>query len=138
MKRGDFLIIEDEIMMVSNSAVTTVIRGVLGTNAVAHEKEVSVRKIKPIPTENRRYSILRASGHTFEYVGFGPGNYSTAMPQVQDRVRSEEEELIAQSLQTRGGFVVYTGMNDGGDFYIGNLKIEAGSNSIKFLSLIHI
>ena len=24
-------------------------------------------------------------------------------------------------------------MNDGGDFYIGNLKIEAGSNSIKFL-----
>jgi hypothetical protein len=133
LRRGDFLIIEDEIVMVSNTAVTTVIRGALGTNAVAHEKEVSVRKIKPIPTENRRYSILRASGHTFEYVGFGPGNYSTAMPQVQDRVRSEEEELIAQSLQTRGGFVVYTGMNDGGDFYIGNLKIEAGSNSIKFL-----
>ena len=133
LKRGDFLIIEDEIVMVSNTAVTTVIRGALGTNAVAHGKEVSVRKIKPIPTENRRYSILRASGHTFEYVGFGPGNYSTAMPQVQDRVRSEEEELIAQSLQTRGGFVVYTGMNDGGDFYIGNLKIEAGSNSIKFL-----
>ena len=79
LKRGDFLIIEDEIVMVSNTAVTTVIRGVLGTNAVAHEKEVSVRKIKPIPTENRRYSILRASGHTFEYVGFGPGNYSTSM-----------------------------------------------------------
>ena len=120
--------------MVSNSAVTTVIRGVLGTNAVAHTKEVSVRKIKPIPTENRRYSVLRASGHTFEYVGFGPGNYSTSMPQVQDRVRSEEEELIAQSLQTRGGFVVYTGMNDAGDFYIGNIKIEAGSNSLKFLN----
>ena len=84
MRRGDFLIIEDEIVMISNTAITTVIRGVLGTNAVAHEKEVSVRKIKPIPTENRRYSILRASGHTFEYVGFGPGNYSTAMPQVQD------------------------------------------------------
>ena len=134
LKRGDFLIIEDEIVMVSNTAVTTVIRGVLGTNAVAHEKEVSVRKIKPIPTENRRYSILRASGHTFEYVGFGPGNYSTAMPQVQDRVRSEEEELIAQSLQTRGGFVVYTGMNDAGDFYIGNIKIEAGSNSLKVLN----
>ena len=120
--------------MISNTAITTVIRGVLGTNAVAHEKEVSVRKIKPIPTENRRYSILRASGHTFEYVGFGPGNYSTAMPQVQDRVRSEDEELIAQSLQTRGGFVVYSGMNDAGDFYIGGIKIEAGSNSLKFLN----
>ena len=119
--------------MVSNSAITTVIRGALGTNALAHEKELSVRKIKPIPSENRRYSILRASGHTFEYVGFGPGNYSTSMPQVQDRVRSEDEELIAQSLQTRGGFVVYSGMNDAGDFYIGGIKIEAGSNSIKFL-----
>ncbi len=134
LRRGDFLIIEDEIVMISNTAITTVIRGVLGTNAVAHEKEVSVRKIKPIPTENRRYSILRASGHTFEYVGFGPGNYSTAMPQVQDRVRSEDEELIAQSLQTRGGFVVYSGMNDAGDFYIGGIKIEAGSNSLKFLN----
>ena len=134
LRRGDFLIIEDEIMMVSNSAITTVIRGALGTNAVAHEKEVSVRKIKPIPSENRRYSILRASGHTFEYVGFGPGNYSTSMPQVQDRVRSEDEELIAQSLQTRGGFVVYSGMNDAGDFYIGGIKIEAGSNSLKFLN----
>ena len=134
LRRGDFLIIEDEIVMISNTAITTVIRGVLGTNAVAHEKEVSVRKIKPIPTENRRYSVLRASGHTFEYVGFGPGNYSTAMPQVQDRVRSEDEELIAQSLQTRGGFVVYSGMNDAGDFYIGGIKIEAGSNSLKFLN----
>jgi len=133
LKRGDFLIIEDEIVMVSNSAVTTVIRGVLGTNAVAHTKEVSVRKIKPIPTENRRYSVLRASGHTFEYVGFGPGNYSTSMPQVQDRVRSEEEELIAQSLQTRGGFVVYTGMNDQGDFYIGNVKIDSATNALKFV-----
>ena len=133
LRRGDFLIIEDEIVMVSNSAVTTVIRGVLGTNAVAHTKEVSVRKIKPIPTENRRYSVLRASGHTFEYVGFGPGNYSTAMPQVQDRVRSQEEELIAQSLQTRGGFVVYTGMNDAGDFYIGNVKIDSATNSLKFV-----
>ena len=133
LKRGDFLIIEDEIVMVSNFAATTVIRGVLGTNAVAHNKEVSVRKIKPIPIENRRYSVLRASGHTFEYVGFGPGNYSTSMPQVQDRVRSKEEELIAQSLQTRGGFIVYTGMNDQGDFFIGNVKIDSATNSLKFV-----
>ena len=133
LRRGDFLIIEDEIVMISNSAITTVIRGVLGTNAVAHTKEVSVRRIKPLPIENRRYSVLRASGHTFEYVGFGPGNYSTAMPQVQDRVRSEEEELIAQSLQTRGGFVVYTGMNDQGDFYIGNVKIDSATNKLKFV-----
>jgi microcystin-dependent protein len=52
------------------------------------------------------------------------------MPQVQDRRRSEREELISQSVQHRGGFVVYSGMNDQGDFYIGKLKIEAGSSEI--------
>ena len=133
LRRGDFLQIEDEIVMVSNTQITTVLRGVLGTNAVTHDKEVSVRRIRPIPVENRRYSVLRASGHTFEYVGFGPGNYSTAMPQVQDRVRSDKEELTAQSLQTRGGFIVYTGMNDQGDFYIGNVKVDSATNKLKLV-----
>ena len=133
LRRGDYLLIDDEIVMISNSLITTIIRGVLGTNAVAHVKNTSVRKIKALPVENRRYSVLRASGHTFEYVGFGPGNYSTAMPQVQDRIRSKEEELISQSLQTRGGFVVYTGMNDQGDFYIGNVKIDSATNSLQFV-----
>ena len=130
LRRGDFLQIDDEIVMVSNSNVTTIIRGVMGTNADEHVVNTAVRKIKVLPIESRRYSILRASGHTFEYVGFGPGNYSTAMPQVQDRRRSEREELISQSVQHRGGFVVYSGMNDEGDFYIGKLKIEAGSSEI--------
>ena len=130
LRRGDFLQIEDEIVMVSNSNITSLIRGVMGTNATDHDAEVAVRKIKVLPVESRRYSVLRASGHTFEYVGFGPGNYSTAMPQTQDRRRSEREELIAQSIQHRGGFVVYSGMNDSGDFYIGGLKIAAGSGEL--------
>ena len=130
LRRGDFLQIDDEIVMVSNSNITTIIRGVMGTNADEHPVNSAARKIKVLPIESRRYSILRASGHTFEYVGFGPGNYSTAMPQVQDRRRSEREELISQSVQHRGGFIVYSGMNDQGDFYIGKLKIEAGSSEI--------
>ena len=52
-----------------------------------------IKKIKPIPIEFRRPSILRASGHTFEYVGYGPGNYSTALPQLQNRSLTEREEL---------------------------------------------
>ena len=56
-----------------------------------------VRKIKLRPIELRRHSIIRASGHTFEYVGFGPGNYSTAFPDRQDRVLSDQEELLSQS-----------------------------------------
>ena len=74
------------------------------------------------PVELRRNSIIRASGHTFEYVGFGGGNYSAALPEKQDRSLSTQEELISQSLKFDGGVNVYTGMNDAGDFYIGNKK----------------
>ena len=81
-------------------------------------------------TELRRPSILRSGNHTFEYVGFGPGNYSTAMPQTQDRVLATKEQLLSQSRQTRGGFVIYTGMNDSGDFYIGKLKFEASGGTL--------
>ena len=60
------------------------------------------------PVELRRHSIIRASGHTFEYVGFGPGNYSTAFPDKQDRQLSFEEEILAQSTRRDGGAVFYT------------------------------
>ena len=36
--------------------------------------------------ELRRPSIARAGNHTFEYLGFGPGNYSTGLPQRQEVV----------------------------------------------------
>ena len=129
LKRGDYLLIEDEIVRVSNES-NGLLRGLLGTNAVEHADNAPVRRIKVLPVEGRRYSILRASGHTFEYVGFGPGNYSTAMPQTQDRVLATKEQLLSQSRQTRGGFVIYTGMNDSGDFYIGKLKFEASGGTL--------
>ena len=62
----------------------TVVRGSLGTNSENHLIDSQIKKIKPLPIELRRPSILRSSGHTFEYVGFGPGNYSTALPQLQN------------------------------------------------------
>ena len=69
--------------------------------------------------------MIRASGHTFEYVGYGPGNYSTALPQTQDRVLDDKQQLLAQSLSSRGGSVVYSGMNDRGEYFIGRKKIDA-------------
>ena len=125
LRRGDYLQIEDEIVRISNKDCNSIIRGVLGTNATNHDKNVAAQRIKILPVESRRYSILRASGHTFEYVGFGPGNYSTAMPSAQDRILSDEQQLIAQSVQTRGGLVVYTGMNDKGEFYVGRNRTDA-------------
>ena len=124
--KGDFIQIKDEIMRVADEPTTTtlnVIRGQLGTDSKDYPMGEVLRKISPIPVELRRPSIIRASGHTFEYLGFGPGNYSTALPQRQDRVRAEKEIINSQSRVSFGGVAVYTGMNDSGDFYIGNKRI---------------
>ena len=102
-------------------------RGVLGTRRTTHVNNSVVRTIRVNPVEFRRNSILRASGHTFEYVGYGPGNYSNALPDRQDRQLSESEEFLSQSVKSNGGVVVYTGMNDQGDFYIGNKKVSSAT-----------
>tara|TARA_A100000172_G_scaffold81164_1_gene73502 strand:+ start:19 stop:5928 length:5910 start_codon:yes stop_codon:yes gene_type:complete len=129
---GSYIQIEDEILRVSKNSLTgsgnnkiTVIRGVLGTSPLIHANGSYIQKIKPIPIEFHRPSILRASGHTFEYLGYGPGNYSTALPQVQIKTLTEREEFLSQSQERSGGAVVYTGMNDKGDFYIGNNRKSA-------------
>jgi hypothetical protein len=105
----------------------TVLRGALGTNVTAHTTGSLIRRINPIAIEFRRPSILRASGQTFEYLGYGPGNYSTGLPQVQVKTLSEREAFLVQSQQRSGGVVVYTGMNNDGDFFIGNTKYSASS-----------
>ena len=120
---GCYIQVDDEIMRVSLPTVTadneiTVIRGALGTRVESHPNGSLIRKIKPIPVEFRRPSVLRASGHTFEYLGYGPGNYSTALPQLQTVSLSEQEEFLSQAQERSAGAVVYTGMNDKGDFYI--------------------
>ena len=131
---GSYVQIEGEILRVSANTIGTssgdnleFIRGALGTISASHPQGVLIKKIKPLPIELRRPSILRASGHTFEYVGYGPGNYSTALPQLQNRSLTEREEFLSQSQETSCGNVVYTGMNDKGDFYIGNTKISSSS-----------
>jgi len=130
LKIGDFLLIDNEIVKISstvNSNIIPVIRGVLGSVIETHLSGAVVRKVSPIPIEFRRHSILRASGHTFEYVGFGPGNYSTSLPDSQDRLISPQEELLSQSFKSDGGITVFTGMNNDGDFYIGNKKISSAT-----------
>ena len=127
---GDYLQIDDEIVRIkttlSNPATNPVyvFRGVLGTKAVSHVVDSVVRRVKPQPTELRRHSINRASGHTFEYVGYGPGNYSTAFPDKQDRQVSSQEELLSQTTRREGGVNFFTGMNDKGISYSGNKKLS--------------
>ena len=131
---GSYIQIGNEIMRVSSSTLSgssnneiSVIRGTLGTIKSKHLNGAVVKKIKPLPVEFRRPSILRASGHTFEYVGYGPGNYSTGLPQVQVKTLDEREEFLTQSQERSCGTVVYTGMNNRGDFFIGNKKINSST-----------
>ena len=124
---GSYLQYGGEIMRVKRYTSGTpievkVIRGAFGTLRETIVNDGLVKSIKLLPIELRRPSILRASGHTFEYLGYGPGNYSTGLPQVQDRTLSEREEFLSQAQERSGGVVVYTGMNNKGDFYIGNTK----------------
>ena len=105
----------------------SVIRGSMGTVIESHKVGSLIKKIKLDPIALHRPSILRASGHTFEYLGYGPGNYSTGLPQVQVRTLSETEEFLVQAQETSCGTVLYTGMDSDGDFYIGNTKYSAQS-----------
>ena len=83
--------------------------------------------------ELRRPSIARAGNHTFEYLGFGPGNYSTGLPARQEVVLTEIQDFYAQSKKQDGGLVFYTGLNSNGDLYIGNRKIDAITGEEVFL-----
>ena len=129
-KKGDYITINAEILRLASDAasnVFTVLRGQFSTTSSANDAGAVVRKIRILPMEIRRPSILRASGHTFEYLGYGPGNYSTGLPVKQDRILSNEEVLVSQAREQDGGTVVYTGMNDRGEFYSGATKINGAT-----------
>ena len=83
--------------------------------------------------ELRRPSIARAGNHTFEYLGFGPGNYSTGLPARQEVLLTPTQDFYAQSKKQDGGLVFYTGLNSNGDLYIGNRKIDAITGEEVFL-----
>jgi hypothetical protein len=130
---GSYIQIGNEIMRVasiSDGSSATIIRGIFGTVQENHAINSLIRKINPLAVEFRRPSIVRASGHTFEYLGYGPGNYSTGLPQVQVKTLSEEEQFFSQAQERSCGVVVYTGMNNNGDFFNGNTKTVAASGEV--------
>ena len=124
-RRGDYCMINGEIVRFTSDNINNVLRGQFGTLASPAITGTTIKKIKVLAMELRRPSILRASGHTFEYLGYGSGNYSTSLPQKQDRVLSDQETLSAQKKELDGGTVVYTGMNDSGDFFTGYKKLSS-------------
>ena len=128
--RGDYIQVGNEIIRLTKLNSTNIFaieRAMFGTLKTTATSGTVVQKIKIIPMELRRPSYMRASGHTFEYLGYGPGNYSTAVPQKQTRKLSEDDVLVSQSREVSGGTVVYSGMNDLGEFYSGSKKLNSAS-----------
>jgi hypothetical protein len=133
-QRGDHILVNSEIVrLASTSNPFSVIRGEFGTFKTTAVSGSLIKKINVIPVEVRRPSFMRASGHTFEYLGYGPGNYSTGMPQKQSKILSEDEVLVSQAREQRGGTVVYTGMNDLGEFFTGSKKLSSATGEEKVI-----
>ena len=86
--------------------------------------------VAPIAVEFRRHSILRSGNHTFEYLGFGPGNYSTAFPQTQVETLSADQIKFSQSIKEEAGVAFYSGLNSNGDLFIGNQVINPVTGQI--------
>ena len=129
-KIGDYIRIDDEIMRIKTSVASNpvkVFRGMMGTKTATHVLGSVIKRVLVEPIELRRPSIIRASGHTFEYLGYGPGNYSTALPEKQIQQPNIKQQLAAQSFNSAGGITVFTGMNDRGDFFVGNKKISSNT-----------
>ena len=104
-----------------------VFRGVVGTRVPPTLMDRRFKKSLYYQLNLGEHQSPEASGHTFEYIGYGPGNYSTRLPQRQAGQPTLNEQLLSQSFRSNGGINVYTGMNDRGDFYIGNKRISSNT-----------
>ena len=105
----------------------------------SEDRLIPIKGISQFPSEERLYvelrrpSIARSGNHTFEYLGFGPGNYSTGFPLRQEVILTDTQDFYAQAKREDGGIVFYTGLNSNGDLYIGNKKINAITGEETFL-----
>jgi hypothetical protein len=130
LSRGDYVQINNEVLrLASNPAgnIFTVLRSQFGTIKTTAAVGTVVTKIKVLPMEVRRPSFMMASGHTFRYLGYGSGNYSTAVPQKQNRILTEDDVLKSQAKELSGGTVIYDGLNDRGDNFDGAKKLSAAT-----------
>lgn len=73
----------------------------------------------------RRPSVIRASGHTWEWTGYL--NYDTAFPTFQGDPLEQEFALGKIIVEDIGGKVYATGMNEEGNFYLGTTVFDLRS-----------
>lgn len=78
-----------------------------------------------IPIGLRRPSIVRASGHTWEWTGYL--NYDTAFPTFQGDPLEQDLALGKIIVEENGGRVYATGMNEEGSYYLGTTVFDLRS-----------
>jgi len=71
-----------------------------------------------IPCEFYSPSLIRSVGHTWEWAGYG--NYSDGLPKFQTTFLSEEDSKLKMKKQSKAGRVFCSGMDQDGNFFIGN------------------
>jgi len=133
---SQFFLLETENNLGYNTT-SNVLNGISVTARLgdAEERKIALKlnadnSVQPVLCELRRYSILRASGHTFEYLGFGPGNYSTAFPSTQVEVLTPAQVRLSQSLKESAGVAYYSGVNSDGELFVGNQVINPVTGQI--------
>lgn len=73
----------------------------------------------------RRPSVIRASGHTWEWTGYL--NYDTSLPLFQGEPLEQEFVLGKIISEENGGRVYATGMNEEGNYYLGTSVFDLRS-----------
>lgn len=135
---GDFISSFPSLGLPSGVSLATPYGTDTTANSNGKELDEQGRKIaltNPQYVSLKRSSIIRASSHTWEYLGFGPGNYSTAFPSTQTKVPDRYDTINAQGIEHAGGFTASTGTNSQGEFYIGNQVIRAGTDETETLNV---
>jgi hypothetical protein len=96
----------------------------------ASSTKISVKTSSGVTTPGiriglRRPSLIRASGHTWEWTGYL--NYDTALPAFQNNPLDEKFALAKIIDESKGGRVYATGMNEEGNYYIGTTVFDLRS-----------
>lgn len=76
-------------------------------------------------TSLRRPSVIRASGHTWEWTGYL--NYDTSFPTYQGEPLEQDFALGKIIVEEIGGRVYATGMNEEGNYYLGTTVFDLRS-----------
>ena len=76
-------------------------------------------------TSLRRPSVIRASGHTWEWTGYL--NYDTSFPTYQGEPLDQDFALGKIIVEEGGGRIYATGMNEEGNYYLGTTVFDLRS-----------